>query len=50
MNHYVQDQEQVYQCQDCGQLYPESTVGVRINTKEKYCTICQGKVKPVVSQ
>lgn len=50
MNQYEQDQEQIYQCQESGQYIPESRIGIRPDTKEKYCTTCQGKVKPVVSQ
>jgi len=45
MNRYEQQQEDVYQCKKCGQLFPESTVAVRLTNKEKYCDICQGEVE-----
>ena len=45
MNRYEQQQEDVYQCKKCGQLFPESTVAVRPMSEEKYCSTCQGEVK-----
>lgn len=43
MNNTDKDQEQVYRCQQCGQLHPESTIAVRPGTKTLYCDQCQSE-------
>jgi len=50
MNQYEQEEEPVYRCKNCGQLYPESTVATRPVSKEKYCNICQGEVRLCTEQ
>lgn len=50
-NNTNKDQEQVYQCQECGSVWPETTISVRPISKVLYCRSCQGEdVRLVVEE
>ena len=43
MSNRDKDQEQVYQCQECGSVHAESTIRCRPHTKVLYCDQCQSE-------